>query len=210
MDLAILFEFHRLYTIIEFLGTAAFAVSGALMAMRYKLDVVGIFTCALVTAIGGGTLRDLLLGVDVFWVDDYRIYFTVIISTIIAIIIRQKDKKYDKPLFFFDSLGLGLFTITGVEKGLVYDHPAIFCVTLGVLTGCFGGVIRDILVNHIPVVLRKEIYITASIIGGLLHYALLIYIEIDPVYNLLITLTVIVLIRRFSVRKNLNLPTFNI
>lgn len=192
--------------IIEILGTIAFAMSGAFAAMQKRFDVFGVLIISFVTAVGGGTIRDLLLGVPVFWMRDIFICGVVFISVLTAIFIKSIEKKFKVTLFFFDSIGLGLFTIIGIQKGLSADLHPIICITLGTITGCFGGVIRDILLNRIPLIFRKEIYATACIAGGAAFIILEKHSSFTLGFAQISTIVVIVAIRMFSVKYHWHMP----
>ncbi|MGN6397517.1 MAG: trimeric intracellular cation channel family protein [Mucilaginibacter sp.] len=192
--------------IIEISGTVAFAISGAFSAMQKRLDVFGVLIMGFVTAIGGGTIRDVLIGdTPVAWMRDFQTPL-IILGTVVATILF---KKYIKPLkvtlFLFDALGLGLFTVIGIQKGInVGLNPGI-CVALGTITGCFGGVVRDILLNEIPLLFhKKEIYATACIIGGAIYFLLLEILDANVVK--VIAVTLICGIRIISVKRNWSLP----
>ncbi len=159
---------------IEILGTIAFAISGSFAAMQRRLDPFGVLIIAFVTSIGGGTVRDLLLGdTPVAWMRDVNYCLLILVTSLLTIFFKTQIKKFKVTLFLFDSLGLGLFTIVGVQKGIVFGLEPGICVALGTITGCFGGVIRDTLLNTIPLIFRKEIYATACILGGVLYFGLL-------------------------------------
>lgn len=197
-----------LFNILDLLGTIAFAISGALSAMNRRLDLFGIFIIAFVTAIGGGTIRDILIGnTPVTWMENIIYIYVIGLVTIPAIIFRKDLDHLKKSLFLFDSIGLGIFTITGVEIGIQNGLNPIICITLGAMTGTFGGVIRDILCNEIPVIFRKEIYATACIVGG---FAFIIFYELgmaqDVIY--IITSLTVILIRLFAVKFHISLPSF--
>lgn len=168
---------HPAYTfIIELLGTAAFAISGAFSAMEKRLDIFGVMVLAFVTAIGGGTVRDVLIGnLPVTWLRDLTTPLTILAAICAAMLFRNVFKNLPKTLLLFDSLGLGLFTVTGIQKGLAAGINPAMCVALGTITGCFGGVIRDLLLREIPVLFRKEFYATACIVGGALYLLLLLW-----------------------------------
>lgn len=197
-----------LFNILDLLGTMAFAISGALAAMKRRLDLFGIFIIAFVTAIGGGTIRDILIGsTPVMWMQNLIYIYLIGVVTILAIIFRNKINYLRTSLFLFDTIGLGVFTITGVETGIQNDLSPIVCITLGVMTGTFGGVIRDILCNEIPVIFRKEIYATASITGGLVFIILYNFnVDIDLIY--IITSLIIISIRLLVVKFSISLPTY--
>lgn len=197
-----------LFNILDILGTVAFAISGALSAMNRRLDLFGIFIIAFVTAIGGGTLRDVLIGnTPVTWMENIVYVYLIGIVTILAIIFRNKIFYLRKSLFLFDTIGLGIFTITGVETGILNNLNPIISIALGAMTGTFGGVIRDILCNEIPVIFRKEIYATACIVGSLTYVILYdLGLHIDVIY--VITSLIVILIRILVVKYKVILPTF--
>ena len=196
------------FTILDFIGTFAFAISGALTAMYKRLDLFGIFIIGFVTAIGGGTLRDLLTGTTpVLWMEQPVYVYLVGFSVLIAILARNKIQHLSQSLFLFDTIGLGIFTILGVEAGLRAELDPLICIALGAMTGCFGGVIRDTLCNKVPVIFRKEIYATASIAGGLL-FIILHRFGIDDDYIYPSTASLIILIRLLVVKYHISLPTF--
>ena len=143
------------------------AISGALKAMHKHFDPFGIFIIAFVTAIGGGTVRDMLLTEkSVFWMHDANFIYAIIAGALIAILFRNKLYVFQKFLSLFDTVGLGLFTVVGVQIGLEYDINYVSCIILGTITGAFGGVLRDVLVNEIPIIFQKEIYASACLAGG--------------------------------------------
>ena len=192
--------------VITVCGTFSFAVSGAFAAMQKRLDVFGVLIIAFATSVGGGTLRDILLGdTPVFWLKNANYSLLILITAITAMIFWKKIKSLKITLFLFDSLGLGFFTIVGLEKGLAYDLNPGVCVALGTVTGCFGGITRDILLNNIPLIFRKEIYATACIVGGLV-YLLLSYFNVDETIVKVVSVSVVFVIRIVAVRFNLVIP----
>jgi uncharacterized membrane protein YeiH len=196
-----------LLLIIDILGTMAFAVSGALIAMKKRLDPFGIAIIAFVTAIGGGTLRDLLIDADITWMRDMTFVYVIFGSTILAIIFRKKLQYVRRSLFLFDTIGIALYTIVGVEKGIAADFPPIICIALGTISACFGGVIRDILCNEIPIIFRKNIYATACIVGGGAYFLL----ERTPLSEDIVVViagALVILIRILAVTFNWSLPNF--
>ena len=196
-------------TIIEYInisGSFVFAVSGALIAMKKRLDPFGVLIVAFITAVGGGTLRDILIDRQVFWLYNTSIIYSVLIGATVAMIFKSKMNFFTKPIFFYDALGLGLFSITGVQIGLEADLSPSICILLGTVTGVFGGVIRDIVVNRIPVVFKKEIYATASILGGVL-YLLMIKLNVPNPYSQIIPILFIIIIRLVAVFFNVSLPS---
>ncbi|MGY3793680.1 trimeric intracellular cation channel family protein [uncultured Aquimarina sp.] len=198
------------FDILDILGTIAFAISGALSAMNRKFDLFGIFIIAFVTSIGGGTLRDVLIGATpVSWMQNTLNLYLISGVTILSIIFRNKLDYLKKSLFLFDTIGLGIFTIIGVEKGIQTDLAPIVSVALGAMTGCFGGVIRDILCNEIPVIFRKEIYATASIAGGI---CFMVLYQLNTPMNIIYVSTtlLIIVIRLIVVKYRISLPLFTV
>lgn len=193
---------------LDILGTIAFAISGALMAMNKKMDPFGVFIIGFVTAVGGGTLRDVLIGKQpVIWMNDITYIFLIGFAVIIAIIFRKKLKHLQKSLFLFDTIGLGIFTITGTEIGINANFHPIISIALGTMTACFGGVIRDILCNEVPVLFRKEIYATACIFGSIV-FIILYNFNIDQNIVYVSTSLIVITIRLVAVKYKLSLPTF--
>jgi uncharacterized membrane protein YeiH len=192
---------------IEIAGTVAFAISGSFSAMQKRLDVFGVLIMGFVTAIGGGTIRDVLIGdTPVAWMRDYKLLLIILATVAVTIVFKKFIKTFKITLFLFDALGLGLFTIIGVQKGLVAGLNPGVCVALGTITGCFGGVVRDILLNDIPLIFRKEIYATACIIGGTIY--LLLLNNIDENVNKLLAVAIVCAIRIIAVKFKLSLPKF--
>ena len=185
--------------IIEFLGMISFVMSGAFAAMQKRLDPLGVLIVAFVTTIGGGTIRDLLLDIPAFWMHDLWYIYMILVVTIIAIIFKSIEKNFQVPLSIFDSFGLGLYTIVGIQKGLNAGLNPVICVTLGTITGCFGGILRDILLNRIPLIFRKEIYASACIVGGSIFLLMRIYTSIPYIFVHIFTILLIVLIRTLAV-----------
>ncbi|SNR59314.1 Uncharacterized membrane protein YeiH [Lutibacter agarilyticus] len=196
------------FDLLDLLGTIAFATSGALVAINKKLDPFGVFMVAFVTALGGGTLRDVLIGKEpVGWMLETYYVFTIIATTIVTIVIRNHIKYLSKSLFLFDTIGLGIFTITGTQIGVESNFNPIISIALGIITASFGGVIRDILCTQIPVIFRKEIYATAAFIGSI---TFLILNKFDLPINMIyvITTSIVIVIRIIAVKFHLSLPTF--
>ena len=194
--------------IIDILGTFAFAVAGAFSAMEKKLDPFGVLVLAFVTAIGGGTLRDILIGnLPVGWLRDETTPVVIFASAVLAMFFSRYLKQFTTTLFVFDALGLGLFTIIGLEIGLAKDFSIGICIAIGTITACFGGVTRDVLLNNVPLLFRKEIYAMACIAGGLLYF-LLRWLQLDPDLSKIICIIAIFAIRVLAFRFRLSLPVF--
>lgn len=193
---------------IEILGTIAFAISGSFAAMQRRLDPFGVLIIAFVTSIGGGTVRDLLLGdTPVAWMRDVNYCLLILVTSLLTIFFKTQIKKFKVTLFLFDSLGLGLFTLVGVQKGIIFGLSPGICVALGTITGCFGGIIRDTLLNTIPLIFRKEIYATACILGGVLYFALIRF-NLEADLAKVIVIAFIFTLRIVVVRYKLALPKF--
>lgn len=193
--------------IIDLIGTVSFAASGALTAMEKRLDPFGIIIVGFVTAAGGGTIRDILLGVSpVRWMLDINLVFVVLLTVAIAVIFKTYLLKLRKTLFLFDTIGIGLYTVVGVETGISAGLHPVICITLGTINACFGGVIRDILCNEIPVLFRRNIYATACIAGGVVYF-LLQYTNLLTELAALITGVTVITIRILAVRFQLELPS---
>lgn len=156
--------------IIEVIGTIAFAISGIRLAAAKEFDWFGAYTIGLVTAIGGGTLRDVLLDVPVFWMGTPLYLLVTGLSLAVVIIFRRTLVRFNKTLFIFDAIGLALFVVIGIQKSLSVDYPMWVAIVMGMITGSFGGVLRDILINIEPLFFRKDIYATACIAGGLAYW----------------------------------------
>ncbi|MBS1734096.1 MAG: trimeric intracellular cation channel family protein [Bacteroidetes bacterium] len=194
--------------IIDILGTFSFAVSGAFFAMEKKLDPFGVLIIAFVTAIGGGTLRDVMIGnLPVGWLRDPTATTVIFVTAIGTMFYGQWLKKITTTLFLFDALGLGLFTIIGIEKAMQLHFSVGVCIALGTITASFGGVIRDVLLNNVPLVFRKEIYALASIIGGLFYF-LLTRSALDNDVAKIICILLIFTIRLLAVKYKWSLPAF--
>ena len=197
----------QIINFISILGSFTFAISGAIIAMRKKFDPFGVLIIGFVTAVGGGTLRDMLLsGKMVFWLEQTSYIYFALAGTVIAILFRSRIEHMNKPLLLFDAIGLGLYTITGVQIGLEFHLSLVNCVILGVMTGSFGGVIRDILVNEVPVIFMKEIYATVSILGAILYLVMSKLGVVNPVLQIVPVVAIIVL-RLLVIYYKISLPS---
>ena len=191
--------------VLEFLGTFAFAISGIRHAAAKNFDWFGGFICGIAVAIGGGTIRDLLLGVRPFWMLNPIYIICTFMAQMFIVAFAHHLKRLDNAWFVFDTIGLALFTIAGMQKTLEMGHPFWIAIVMGTVTGSAGGVIRDILLNNVPVIFHKEIYAMASILGGCLYW-LMRYLDIDVTICALVTFFVIVVIRLLAVKYHLSLP----
>jgi uncharacterized membrane protein YeiH len=192
---------------LDILGTIAFAISGVLIAMNKRMDPFGVIIIAFVTAVGGGTLRDVMVGIEpVSWMRNMIYVYVIFASTVFAVVFRNQLKHLRRSLFLFDTIGIGLYTVVGIETGLTAELHPIICMFLGTMTACFGGVIRDILCNEIPVIFRKEIYATACILGGLTYFLLREFLENQNSLFVIAGLVVIV-VRLLAVKFKISLPS---
>jgi uncharacterized membrane protein YeiH len=151
---------------LNIIGTIAFAISGALLAGRKNMDIVGFVFIATVTAVGGGTVRDLILDQPVFWVQDPSILYVCALSALLTFWITFNSKILIGTLNWFDAMGLALFTVIGAQKAIDVGAPYTVAVLMGIMSASFGGIIRDVICNEVPVLLQREIYITASLVGA--------------------------------------------
>ncbi len=200
-----------LFYAVDLFGTAIFAVSGVLLACRLKMDPFGVIVLSGVTAIGGGTLRDLILGANpVFWIADVTYLWVIIITCIVAILIIRKLESLSWWILpVCDAIGLATFLGIGIEKSLVYQSSSLVAIMMGVITGCGGGIIRDTLAREIPMIMRHEIYATACIIGGIFYTgSLAVGFQHSAAFIIGVCSTLI--LRLIAIRWHLSLPTFTI
>lgn len=196
--------------LIDILGTFAFAVSGVFSAMERKLDVFGVLIISFVTAIGGGTIRDMLVGnFPVNWLQNNGTIQVILLAALVTMVFGSLLKHLHTALFLFDALGLGLFTIIGLEIGLGKGFGAGIAIALGTISACFGGVLRDVLLNKVPLIFQKEIYALACIVGGVVYYGLKQTALNDDVAKILCILLIFCL-RVVAVRFKLSLPRFTL
>lgn len=195
--------------VIEVLGTIAFAISGIRLAAAKHFDWFGAYVVGLVTAIGGGTLRDVLLDIPVFWMLSFRYLAVTGLSLIAVIIFKQALVRGMRTLFIFDAIGLALFVVVGIQKTLEVGYPMWVAIVMGIITGSFGGVIRDILINDEPLFFRKDIYATACLAGGVAYY--LVSRSAAPIWvpQAICAVTIIGL-RILAVRYNWSLPILKV
>lgn len=193
-------------TVLDLLGTFAFAVSGIRLASSKEFDWFGAYVIGLVTAIGGGTARDLLLGVTPFWMEAPSYLIVTGVALLATLLFKQELFRWGKTLFLFDSIGLGLFTVVGVGKSLDAGFPFWVCIMMGTITGSLGGVVRDVLLNEIPLLFRKDIYALACVAGGMIYVTCYYAGFSTPVTELLAASTVF-LIRIIAVKFHIQLPS---
>ena len=194
-----------LFDVIEWLGTVAFAISGFRLAAKKDFDLFGAYVVGFVTAIGGGTLRDLLLGLQPFWMSSSRYLVCTAIGLLFVILFRKHLIRLDITFFIFDTLGLALFTVVGIDKTLSLGHTFWVATIMGTMTGVAGGVMRDVLIAEIPLIFRKEIYASACLIGCLCYY---LCTKLNAGYDLTVMLTIVVitLTRIMAVKYGISIP----
>ena len=191
--------------IVDLLGTFVFAISGVLTAIDKKFDLVGSIIIGTVTAVGGGSLRDMLIGeTPVGWMQDLNYLYTILAAVIVSYLFQQYILKLRRGMFFFDTLGIGLFTILGLQKTLQVDLSIPIGLLMGVVSAAFGGVIRDVLTNEIPLIFRKEIYASACLVGGL-TFIVLDHFSPYEFVNITISMLTVMIIRYLSVKLNWSL-----
>ncbi|MFN1835620.1 trimeric intracellular cation channel family protein [Balneola sp. MJW-20] len=192
--------------ILDLTGTFVFAISGIRMAARNDMDIFGASVIGFVTAIGGGTVRDLLLdNHPITWMSDMSYPIVILAALPFTYLAGKKLDNFTNTLFIFDTIGIALFTMTGMEKALSFGFNPFIAGTMGMISAVVGGVIRDILCREIPLIFRKEIYATACLTGAVVFY-LGIYSGLPENLNYLLTTAVIIIIRTVAIRKNLSLP----
>ena len=193
--------------LIAYTGIFIFAVTGALKARTHKMDIFGAVVLAFATAYGGGTVRDLLIGIrPVNWVNDYLALGLVLGAVVIVFLLNNNVTKFRKTIFFTDAIGIGMFTAAGIEISLGAGLNDGYAVIMGVISATFGGLIADILSNEVPNLLRRgELYATACLAGGLV-YILLEKAGLQKNINLLICIIIVVALRTLSKRKKVQLP----
>ena len=191
--------------IIEFLGTFAFAISGIRHAAAKHYDWFGGYVCGIAVAIGGGTIRDVMLGVTPFWMTNPFYMICTALALLFVIMFAKHMEGLRNTWFVFDTLGLALFTIAGIQKSLLLGQPYWVAIIMGCITGAAGGVIRDVLLNNEPVIFHREIYAMAAILGGITYWILDILnvpIEITVISSFLVTC----FMRFLAVKYRLSLP----
>jgi uncharacterized membrane protein YeiH len=193
----------------ELIGTFFFAVSGALAMQDKEHDWFGAAFTGFVTAIGGGTLRDMMLGsYPLVWIADINFLYAVLIGVAAAIGFFSVFIRWRRMFLLFDTLGISFFTILGVEKAIGLGVRPEIAAIMGMFSAVMGGVIRDTLTNEVPVIFRKEIYATACLIGAIVYLVLDLNTPLERNYNLVISITAIILIRLLAVKFKLTLPGF--
>lgn len=194
---------------IDLLGVAVFAVSGTLMAYKKQMDGFGVVVLASVTAIGGGTLRDMILDLPVFWVHDQSFFYAIFTAAFCTIIWLRISHRFPlRYLLFADAIGLAFFNVMGLQKALTYGASPLIAIALGTMTGVFGGLIRDVICREIPLVLKGELYATACIAGGAC-YAVLSILGFSTMLCMAVGFVITLSIRLLAMKWHWNFPVFS-
>lgn len=192
--------------VLDIFGTFVFAVSGALVASDKKFDLFGVLIIAFVTAVGGGMLRDVLMDAHpINWIGDLNYLYTIFTAVILTFLFKSKIAYLSKTLFLFDTIGISVFTLLGLEKGLTFNLHPIIALIMGMISAVFGGVLRDVLTNKVPLIFEKEIYASACLAGGI-SYLILNYFKLPENIIFIFSGAIIVIIRVVAVKFHLQLP----
>jgi uncharacterized membrane protein YeiH len=196
--------------IIEILGLAVFSASGAMVAGARRMDLFGVLVLGLVTALGGGTIRDLLLQQPVAWVKDPTLLIVPTLAAAAVFFIPVLRKAPQRPFLIIDAMGLALFTIVGTQKALNLPTPApvIIAILMGMTTGVAGGILRDVLSGNVPLIFLKEIYATASLAGATMFWVAT-YFKVDPMVSIFAAIILTLALRLAAIQWNFSLPVWN-
>ena len=192
-------------TLIDYIGTFDFAISGISLASAKRFDWFGAYVVGFVTAVGGGTIRDLLLDIPPFWMLQASYLVVTAAALGFVIIFGKYVIRLNNTFFIFDAIGLGLFAVVGLEKSIAHGYPMWVGLIMGTLTGAAGGVLRDTLINEVPLIFRKEIYALACVVGGIIYY-LCLHLNFDSTLTQLISAGSVILVRIFAVKYHISLP----
>ena len=194
-----------LISIVDYAGTFAFAVSGIRLASAKNFDWFGAYVVGFVTAIGGGTTRDLLLDVTPFWMLQPSYIIITGIALCAVILMGKRMACFNNAFFILDAIGLGLFVVVGVEKSMSAGFPIWVTILMGMITGSVGGIIRDILINEVPLIFRKDIYALACIFGGIIYYICTL-IDLPSEITQIISAASVILMRVLAVKYHWSVP----
>ena len=193
-------------TIIDYIGTFAFAISGVRLSARKNFDLFGAFVVGFVTAVGGGSIRDVALGLTPFWMLDAHYVIVTVLALLTVIVFKKWIVKLEYTFFIFDAVGLGLFTVVGIEKSMAAGFPMWVNIIMGSITGAAGGVIRDSCITAIPLIFRKDIYAVACFVGGFFYWLCMV-LGADSVTTQLVAAVSVIATRVICVRFNVSLPS---
>ena len=192
--------------VLDIIGTFAFAISGALVASKKDFDLFGVIIIAFVTAVGGGMTRDVLINAHpINWIGDLNYIWTIMAAVVFTFLFKSKIAPLSKTMFLFDTIGIGVFTLLGTQKGLSYDLHPFIAVVMGMVSSVIGGVIRDVLTNEVPLIFKKEIYASACLAGGTV-YLITNHFQMQDNIQFIATITTVIVIRMLAVKLHLQLP----
>lgn len=193
------------FVLIEFIGTFAFALSGIRLASAKHFDIFGAWIVGMATAIGGGTLRDFMLGVNPFWMTNSSYFICCAVAVLWVMFFGKYLIHQNNTWFIFDTIGLALFNVIGIEKTLNMGFPYWTAITMGSITGAAGGVLRDVFINEVPLIFRKEIYALACVAGGLV-YIICHKVGLSAEVNAILSIITVILMRILAVKYKWHLP----
>ncbi len=193
----------------DYLGTLAFAISGIRLAAGKGFDWFGAYVVGFVTAVGGGTIRDILLDIKPFWLIQPSYLVITGLGLLFTIIFRRQVVRLNHSLFFFDAIGLGLFVVVGVAKSYAAEFPWWVAVIMGTITGSFGGLLRDVLINETPLIFRTDFYASACVLGSVIYVLMGHYSSLPIEWVQFISAVSVLLFRVLAVVLHIQLPTFN-
>ncbi len=187
--------------LLDLFGTGIFAISGVITAIEKKFDLVGALIIGFITAIGGGSVRDVMIGrFPVGWLNDRNYIFAILVGYLVSYLFYNSVRKFKISMFLFDTIGIGLFTILGIQVAQNYGLRIEVCIFMGIISATFGGVIRDVLTNEIPLIFRKEIYATACFAGGITYFIMLQFSSIENL-NIISSMLVVIVIRYLAIKN---------
>lgn len=192
-------------TFCNYAGTFAFAISGIRLASAKQFDWFGAYVVGVVTAIGGGTVRDILLNATPFWMEQPAYLIVSAFALLFVIAFRKYVIKLNNTFFIFDAIGLGLFVVSGIDKTLNFGFPMWIAIIMGTITGSFGGMIRDILINEVPLVFRKDIYALTCVLGGFVYY-ICMKLSVSILVTQLVTAVTVLAARLIAVKYHISVP----
>jgi uncharacterized membrane protein YeiH len=195
----------ELIILLDYVGTFAFAVTGASVAAKSDYDIFGMMFLAFLTAVGGGTVRDIILGLPVFWTISPTSLYIIVGATFLTLFFQIFFKKIRSIIFFWDTLGLGIFAIIGSQKALMMNTNIETAIIMGTITGVLGGILRSVFSNEVPIIFKKEVYATTSAISSVLFISMF-KLDISYYVNITVTILSCILIRYASVKFNIHLP----
>lgn len=195
--------------VLDLAGTLVFAISGILVARQNRMDIFGGAVIAFATAVGGGTIRDVLIGsTPVGWMKDLNYLFVIVAGILLSIFFKRYVNKLTKTLFLFDAIGIGFFTIIGLQKTIAIGLSPVIAILMGTVSAVFGGVVRDVLVDRVPLIFRSEVYATACLSGAIL-YVILKELSVGIPLAMSIAILLIIGMRILAVRYKWTLPRLN-